>query len=639
MFAQCQSLHEWGCAWVQSMTVQARLKRTQTSKEGLMPSYSAPLEDMMFVLDEVLGLSEHLKKWPLHSDFDLETLQDILHQSARFASEVVQPLNQVGDEQACELDHATHEVKTPAGFKQAYKAFVEGGWASISCDPLYGGQGLPMVVNQCVYEMLNAANQAWTMYAGLTHGAYECLHAHGNEWQKKTFLPKLTSGEWSGTMCLTEPQCGTDLGLITTKALPQDNGAYALTGQKIFISAGEHDLVDNIVHLVLARLPDAPKGSKGISLFLVPKFLLEADGALGARNGIFCTALEHKMGIKGSATCQMSLEGAIGTLVGEPNRGLAAMFVMMNAARIGVGMQSLGLTEVAFQNALTYAKERIQSRSLLGPKDLSKAADPILVHPDVRRLLLTAKAYAQGGRALSMYSAVLMDESVNASSEMARDLAHKELAFLTPIVKAFLTDNAWIATSASLQVFGGHGYIRDWGMEQFVRDSRINMIYEGTNAIQSLDLLGRKVLANEGESLKRFGAQVQSFLEQVQSSEHAPEMHVFVKTLKSLSQRIEQVTGELGFKALQNADEIGAAAVDYLRLLGHFVMGYMWAKMAFVAHAKAQGSQRTSFYEGKIQLAHFYFAKLMPETLSLLEQIKAGAVSLMDTQAVLEDGV
>ena len=600
-----------------------------------MPSYTAPLEDMVFVLDEVLGFSEKLKSWPKHQEFDLQILQEILNQSARFAEEVIQPLNQVGDIEGCQLDPLTHEVSTPKGFREAYQAFVDGAWTSISCDPLYGGQGLPMVVNQCVYEMLNSANQAWTMYAGLTHGAYECLHAHGSEWQKKTFLPKLTSGEWSGTMCLTEPQCGTDLGLITTKAVPLEDGQYALTGQKIFISAGEHDMTPNIVHLVLARLPDAPRGSKGISLFLVPKFLVHEDASLGERNGIFCSALEHKMGIKGSATCQMVLDGARGTLVAVPGRGLAAMFVMMNAARIGVGMQSLGLTEVAYQNARRYAEERIQSRSLLGPKDLTKAADPILVHPDVRRMLLTAKAYAQGGRALSLHCALLIDESVNASRPEAREEAQQDLALLTPIVKAFLTDNAWISTSLCLQVLGGHGYIRDWGMEQFVRDSRINMIYEGTNAIQSLDLLGRKVLANEGQTLRRFGAQVQTFIELVQSSEHAQELQSLTKSLRSLSQRIEQVTGELGFKALQNAEEVGAGAVDYLRVLGHFVVGYFWARMAFVAHARRQGSGREAFYDGKIQLAHFYFARLLPETLSLLEQIKSGAQSVMDTQAAL----
>lgn len=601
-----------------------------------MPTYKAPIEEMMFVMEEVLNLPQKLKSWPAHEDFDMQTFQEILQQSARFASEVIQPLNQSGDLEGCVLDVQKHEVKTPEGFKAAYDAFKEGGWNAISCDPQFGGQGLPLVVNQCVYEMLNSANQAWTMYAGLTHGAYECLHAHGSEWQKKTFLPKLTSGEWSGTMCLTEPQCGTDLGLITTKATPQDDGTYLLSGQKIFISAGEHDLTANIVHLVLARLPDAPKGSKGISLFLVPKYEVKEDGTLAGRNAIYCTALEHKMGIKASATCQMTLEGARGTLVGEVNRGLAAMFVMMNAARIGVGMQSLGLTEVAAQNAMNYALERIQSRSLLGPKDLGRAADAIIVHPDVRRMLLSAKAYAQGGRALSLYCAMLMDESCSARDEQNRVMAQKELALLTPIVKAFLTDNAWISTSLCLQVFGGHGYIRDWGMEQFVRDSRINMIYEGTNAIQSLDLLGRKVLANEAETLKHFAQQVNTFLEDVQASEQAQEMQVFVKSLKGLARKIEQVTGELGFKALQNADEVGAASVDYLRLLGHFVVGYFWAKMAYVAYQKVQGSSRAVFYEGKIELAHFYFAKLMPETLALLEQIKAGASSLMQTSCALE---
>jgi len=603
-----------------------------------MPTYRAPIEEMMFVLDEVLGLPQKLKTWPAHQDFDMETFQEILNQSARFASEVVQPLNAVGDLEGCELNTESREVKTPQGFKEAYRAFMEGGWTAISCDPQYGGQGLPLVVNQCVYEMLNSANQAWTMYAGLTHGAYECLHAHGSEWQKNTFLPRLTSGEWSGTMCLTEPQCGTDLGLITTKAVPHEEGTYLLTGQKIFISAGEHDLTSNIVHLVLARLPDAPKGSKGISLFLVPKFWVDEQGELGDRNSIYCTALEHKMGIKGSATCQMSLEGARGTLVGEPHRGLSAMFVMMNAARIGVGMQSLGLTEVASQNATHYAKERIQARSLLGAKDLTQAADPIIVHPDVRRMLLSAKAYAQGGRALSLYCAVLMDESCSAKEANDRAQAQKELALLTPIVKAFLTDNAWISTSLCLQVFGGHGYIRDWGMEQFVRDSRINMIYEGTNAIQSLDLLGRKVLANEGESLRHFGEQVKGFLEEVSESEHLEEMRSMVKTLKSLSQKIEQVSGELGFKAVQNADEVGAASVDYLRLLGHFILGYFWAKMAYVAYQKKNGTERIAFYEGKIELAHFYFSKLLPETLSLLEQIKAGAASVMQTSNALEGG-
>jgi len=486
-------------------------------------------------------------------------------------------------------------------------------------------------VNQCFYEMLNSANQAWTMYPGLTHGAYECLHAHGTEAQKQTYLPKMTRGEWTGTMCLTEPHCGTDLGLLRTKAEPQPDGSYRLSGQKIFISAGEHDMVSNIVHLVLARLPDAPAGSKGISLFVVPKFLVNSDGSLGERNAIFCSGLEHKMGIHGSATCQMMLDGAVGTMVGQPNKGLAAMFVMMNAARIGVGMQSLGLTEVAYQNALAYARERIQSRSLTGVKEPAKPADSILVHPDVRRMLLTAKAYAEGGRALSLYSALLIDQELNHPEAAVRADCAELLALLTPIVKAFITDNAWQATSNCLQVLGGHGYIREWGMEQFVRDARINMIYEGTNTIQSLDLLGRKVLGNQGASLKKFGQHITQWVMAAQGDEDLAE---FVRPLSQLGQQVTQLTGELGYKALQNADEVGAAAVDYLRVIGHLVLGYFWARMAQAALQKIAAGERDPFYTAKLQTARFYFARLLPETASLVQSARAGSASLMDTEAV-----
>ena len=378
-----------------------------------MPSYTPPLKDMQFLLHEVLHAVDTWRVMPAHADMDADTLAAILDEGGKFASEVIFPLNQVGDQQGCQLDVATHEVKTPEGFKAAYAQYVQGGWPSLSCDPAYGGQGLPIALNQCLYEMLNSANQAWTMYPGLTHGAYEALHAHGTEAQKQCYLPKLTSGEWTGTMCLTESHCGTDLGLLRTKAEPQADGTYRITGNKIFISAGEHDMVSNIVHLVLARLPDAPGGSKGISLFVVPKFLVRDDGSLGERNAVYCGGLEHKMGIHGNATCQMVLDGAVGTLVGQPHKGLAAMFVMMNVARIGVGMQSLGLTEVAYQNALAYAKERIQSRSLTGVKSPNQPADSILVHPDVRKMLLTAKAYAEGGRALSLHCALLVDQELN----------------------------------------------------------------------------------------------------------------------------------------------------------------------------------------------------------------------------------
>ena len=574
-----------------------------------MPIYTPPLRDMQFVMNEVLDVPAALQHMPAHADLDTDTIAAILEEGGKFAAEVLLPLNSVGDRQGCQLNAQTHEVTTPQGFKEAFAQYVQGGWTALSCDPEYGGQGLPLVVNQCFYEMLNSANQAWTMYPGLTHGAYECLHAHGTEEQKRLYLPKLTSGEWTGTMCLTEAHCGTDLGLLRTKAEARADGSYELTGNKIFISAGEHDFVSNIVHLVLARLPDAPVGSKGISLFVVPKYQVNADGTVGERNGIYCGGLEHKMGIHGNATCQMVLDKAVGTLVGQPHKGLAAMFVMMNAARIGVGMQSLGLTEVAYQNALAYAKERIQSRSLSGVKNPSQPADSILVHPDVRKMLLTAKAYAEGGRALNLYCALLIDQELNHPDEAVRKEAAEMVAMLTPIVKAFITDNGWIATSSCMQVLGGHGFISEWGMEQFVRDARINMIYEGTNTIQSLDLLGRKVLGNQGATLKKFGKMIADLVAAEAGNE---DMTVFLQPLAKLGQQMTAFTGEIGMKALSNADEVGAAAVDYLRVTGHLVFGYFWA----------------------IQTARFYYSRLFPETASLMLTARSGSDVLMETQDI-----
>ena len=597
-----------------------------------MPSYTPPLRDMQFVLHELLKVQDEFRAMPRHAEVDVDTVNAILEEGGKFASEVIQPLNAVGDAEGCALDRETHEVRTPAGFKQAFAKYVEGGWPALSADPAYGGQGLPIVVNQCFYEMLNSANQAWTMYPGLTHGAYECLHAHGTEEQKRLYLPRLTSGEWTGTMCLTEPHCGTDLGLLRTKAEPQADGTYKLTGNKIFISAGEHDFVSNIVHLVLARLPDAPAGSKGISLFLVPKYRVNADGTLGARNGIYCGGLEHKMGIHGNATAQIVLDGAVGTLVGQPNKGLQAMFVMMNAARIGVGMQSLGLTEVAYQNALAYAKDRIQGRSLTGTKNKDKPADSILVHPDVRKMLLTAKAYAEGGRALNLFCALLIDRELQHPDEKVRKDSAELVALLTPIVKAFLTDNGHIATNACLQVFGGHGYIKEWGMEQFVRDNRINMIYEGTNTIQSLDLLGRKVLGNNGATLKKFGKLVAQLVEEEGVNEKMAE---FINPLAYLGEQMTKFTTELGFRAFQNADEVGAAAVDYLRVAGHLVFGYFWARMAQVALREIEAGNTDPFYKGKLQTARFYFARLFPETAMLMRTARGGAKVLMDTDEAL----
>jgi alkylation response protein AidB-like acyl-CoA dehydrogenase len=595
-----------------------------------MAHYTPPLRDMRFVLHELLDVTEEFKALPAHAEVDADTVNAVLEEGGKFASEVLAPLNQRGDEEGCTLDQETHEVKTPAGFKDAYAKYVEGGWPALSCDPAFGGQGLPITLNQCIYEMLNSANQAWAMYPGLTHGAYECLHEHGTPEQQQTYLPKLTSGEWTGTMCLTEAHCGTDLGMLRSKAEPLPDGTYRITGNKIFISSGEHDMASNIVHLVLARLPDAPQGSKGISLFVVPKFLVNADGSLGARNPIFCGALEHKMGIHGNATSQINIDGAIGTLVGQPHKGLAAMFVMMNAARLGVGMQGLGLTEVAYQNAVSYAKDRIQMRSLSGPKAPDKPADPIIVHPDVRKMLLTARAYAEGGRALSIWTALMIDKELASPDEDVKKDAADMVALVTPIVKAFLTDNAWIATSHCMQVYGGHGYIAEWGMEQFVRDSRINMIYEGTNTIQSLDLLGRKVLADNGARLKKFGKMVQAFVEDEGTNEA---MQEFVNPLADLGDKLTKLTTELGMKAFQNPDEVGAAAVDYLRICGHLVFAYFWARMAKVALEK-QGSG-DPLYKAKLATARFYFAKLLPETASLIRTARAGAKPLMDIEEAL----
>ncbi|QKV51781.1 acyl-CoA dehydrogenase C-terminal domain-containing protein [Comamonas antarctica] len=597
-----------------------------------MPSYQPPLRDMQFLLHEVFEVTQEFQAMPRHAEVDADTINAVLEEAGKFAADVVFPLNISGDEQGCTLDRDTHAVTTPEGFKQAYAQYVEGGWAALSCDPEYGGQGLPFVVNQCLYEMLNSANQAWTMYPGLSHGAYEALHTHGTEAQKQLYLPKLTSGEWTGTMCLTEAHCGTDLGLLRTKAEPLPDGSYKLTGNKIFISAGEHDFTENIVHLVLARLPDAPAGSKGISLFVVPKFLVNADGSLGERNPIFCGGLEHKMGIHGNATAQLNLDGAVGTLVGQPHKGLAAMFVMMNAARLGVGNQSLGLTEVAFQNALAYAKDRLQMRSLSGTKAKDKPADPIIVHPDVRRMLLTAKAYAEGGRALSTFCAVLIDKELHHPDEKVRKDSAELVALLTPVVKAFLTDNGWTATTLSQQVYGGHGYIKEWGMEQFVRDARINMIYEGTNGVQALDLLGRKVLGNQGASLKKFGKLVARLVEEEGVNEKMAE---FINPIALLGEQMTKFTTEIGFKGMQNPDEVGAASVDYLRVAGHLVFGYLFARMAQVALRAIAAGNSDPFYLAKLQTARFYFAKLFPETATLMRTARAGSRVLMDSDAAL----
>ncbi len=596
-----------------------------------MPTYTAPLRDMQFVLHEMLNVESTYKAFPAYQDLDAPTINQILEEAGKFASEVIQPLNQIGDRDGC-TRNPDGSVTTPAGFRAAYQSFIEAGWPALACDPAYGGQGLPLLVNAALYEMLNSANQAWAMYPGLSHGAYECLHAHGTPEQKNVYLKKLVSGEWTGTMCLTESHCGTDLGLLKTQATPLPDGSYTITGTKIFISSGDHDLGTNILHLVLARLPGAPEGTKGISLFVVPKFLPNTDGSVGARNAVECGSLEHKMGIHGNSTCVMNFDGAIGTLVGEQHKGLNVMFVMMNSARLGVGMQGLGLTEVAYQNSVTYARDRLQMRSLKGPKAPEKPADPIIVHPDVRRMLLTQRAWAEGGRAFSYWVAQMIDVEINSQDEKEREAVADLVALLTPIVKAFLTDNAFASANEGMQVYGGHGYIAEWGVEQFVRDARINMIYEGTNGIQALDLLGRKVLSDMGAKLRKLGKIVKEFIEE--EGVHK-QMAEFIDPLADLAKQFEKLTMDLGMKAMMNRDEVGAASVPYLRVAGHLVYAYLFARMAKIALTKQKQKSSDSFYDAKLLTARFYYAKLLPETASQILAVRAGSASLMKMDADL----
>ncbi len=586
-----------------------------------MATYKAPLRDMQFVMHELLQVEDVLKTLPGHEETGADLINSVLEESAKFCEEVLFPLNRTGDEEGCHWDNGV--VTTPKGFKEAYAQYRESGWTGLDCDPEYGGQGLPHVVGFPVSEMGISTNMAWSMYPGLTHGAYNALHAYGTPEQKALYLPKLVDGSWTGTMCLTEPHCGTDLGLCRTKAEPQADGSYKITGTKIFISAGEHDMSDNIVHLVLARTPDAPKDIKGISLFIVPKFVPDANGNPGERNAATCGSIEHKMGIKANATAVMNFDAASGWLVGELNKGMQAMFVMMNAARLGVGMQGLGLGEAAYQSAVAYAKDRLQMRALNGPKAPEKAADPIIVHPDVRRMLLTAKAYTEAGRAFSTWLALQLDIEERATDEATRQEAGDLVALLTPIAKAFMTDNGYNATTQCQQVFGGHGFIREWGMEQFVRDCRIAMIYEGTNGIQALDLIGRKVLMDQGQKLRKFTKVIHKFCE---ANAADAQMKEFIEPLTALNKQIGDITMNIGMQAMMNKDEVGAASVDYLRLVGHLTFGYFWAQMVKLSLPKVA----EPFYAAKVSTGRFYFAKLFPETLSLIAQIKAGSKTLME---------
>ncbi|MFG6158176.1 acyl-CoA dehydrogenase C-terminal domain-containing protein [Halomonas sp. 1390] len=594
-----------------------------------MPDYQAPLRDLRFVMDEMLDYPAHYARLPGGEEATPDVVSAILEEGARFARVVLLPLNQSGDREGCLLEGG--EVKAPKGFKQAYAQYVEGGWPGLAAEAEHGGQGLPASLGMALNEMICATNLAWGMYPGLSHGAADALRHHGTEAQKATYLTKLVEGTWTGTMCLTEPHCGTDLGLIKTRAVPHDDGGYAISGTKIFISAGEHDLAENIVHLVLAKLPDAPAGSKGISLFVVPKFLPNEAGEPGERNGVSCGSLEHKMGIHGNATCVMNFDAARGYLVGAPHKGLACMFTMMNAARIGVGIQGLGLTEASFQNALAYARDRLQMRALAGPKAPEKPADPIIVHPDVRRMLLTQKAFAEGGRMLTLYTAQMIDLVEHGTDAAEKARAETLLGLLTPIVKAFLTEVGFEATNEGVQVFGGHGFIQEWGMEQLVRDARITRLYEGTTGIQALDLLGRKVLMSQGETLKVFTKEIHQFC---RAEEGNAELAEFVRPLAKLNQEWGELTMGVGMKAMSEREEVGAASVDYLMYSGYVTLAYLFARAAKQARAAlAEGGDEAAFYRAKLDTARFYYQRLLPRTRAHKQSIEAGAESLMAISA------
>ncbi len=595
-----------------------------------MPLYRAPLRHVRFVLNDVLNASQ-LAALPGYEQASPDLVDQILDGAADLCENVLFPLNQSGDKEGCHLKGS--EVTTPAGFKEAYQAFTGGGWTGISSDPDYGGMGMPHLMNFVLDELVCSANMAFGMYPGLSKGAYDAIYQHGTETQKKLYLPKLVSGEWSGTMCLTEPHCGTDLGLIRTRAVPAADGAYHITGTKIFISAGEHDLTTNILHLVLAKLPDAPDGVRGISLFLVPKFIPDAAGNPGVRNGVACGNLEHKMGIKANATCVMNFDAATGWLVGAPHQGLKAMFTMMNAARLGVAMQGLGVAEVAYQNAVAYARERLQMRGLQGVQAPDRPADPIIVHPDVRRMLLTMKAFTEGARALSYWTGMYLDIAHRHPDPQARQDADDFVALMTPILKAYQTDMGFDVANLAMQVYGGHGYIWESGVEQYARDARIAMIYEGTNGIQALDLVGRKMGQNMGRLLRAFFHPLSAFIEAEMNDAGGQENATHLA--KGFA-KLQQATALIAQKSLKDPVEAGAASTDYLRLFALVAMGYVWARMAKVARGKlgaAPDPAAALFYQGQIDTAAFFFARMFPEYEARYRAAMAGKDTLMTLKA------
>ncbi|MGN6497664.1 MAG: acyl-CoA dehydrogenase C-terminal domain-containing protein [Tsuneonella sp.] len=588
-----------------------------------MPTYIAPARDAKFVINEVLDLASY-GNLPGFESATPDIIDAVIDECGRFAAEVLQPLNQVGDREGC-TRHEDGSVTTPTGFKAAFDQYREAGWGTIALPEEFGGQGMPHVLGFVAEEFIATANHSFGMYPGLTNGAVSAIIAKGSAEQQAKYLPKMVSCEWTGTMNLTEPQCGTDLGLIRTKAEPRADGSYAITGTKIFISAGEHDLAENIIHLVLAKTPGAPDSSKGISLFIVPKVLVNDDGSLGERNAVQCGSIEHKMGIHGNATCVMNYDGAKGWLVGEENKGLAAMFIMMNAARLGVGIQGLAQAEVAYQNAVTYARDRRQGRALTGPADPEAKADPIFVHPDVRRMLMDAKAYTEGMRALYLWGALQVDLSHKAATEDERKAADAMISLLTPVIKGYGTDKGYDVANAMQQVFGGHGYIVEWGMEQFVRDSRIAMIYEGTNGVQARDLAGRKLAQNGG-------AAIQAFFKLVDDEVAAAE-----GDLAPIAQAVSKANGELKAatmwfmqNAMANPNNLGAGAHHYMHIMGVVSLGLMWLKMARVAAARlAEGAADTAFYEAKLTTARYFAERFVPDAGALRRKIEAGAEAMM----------
>ncbi len=591
-----------------------------------MPQYTAPIRDIKFVRDEMLKATEYFQSCEQWQEANDELADAINEECGKFCSDVLLPLNSVGDSQGCRWQDG--HVATPSGFKEAYQQYVEGGWPSLEAPLNWGGQGLPKTLSIPVTEMVGTANWAWGMYPGLSQGSIHTIQDHGSEEQKGTYLNKLVEGHWTGTMCLTESHCGSDLGLLRTKAEPQDDGSYALTGSKIFISSGEHDMAENIIHIVLARLPDAPEGTKGISLFIVPKFLVNPDGSLGARNQVHCGSLEEKMGIHGNATCVMNFDGATGYLIGPANRGLNCMFTFMNTARIGTALQGLAHTEYSYQNSLAYAQERLQMRAMSGVKQPNEKADPIIVHPDVRRMLLTQKAFAEGGRMLITYIALASDKLNMANNEEDQQYFDDILGLLTPIAKAFMTETGFESANLGMQIFGGHGYIKEWGLEQNVRDSRIAMLYEGTTGIQALDLLGRKILLTNGRTLTRFIEEINHFCKE--HKEH-PALQDMLPILTNKTKEWGDLTLEIGAKAIENMEEINAACVDYLMYSGYLCYAYFWAKASVVAHdAMNNSASEKDFYQAKLYTAQFFYERLLPRTESYRSTMLSGSHNVLN---------